>query len=159
MERGGEERGENAYLALIYFFTPRSFISPSSTRSNLPMLAVLVRVIDSVRSISPFRAPVPTPALASFARFCVCCRSFFAMRSSASHDPPSPNHSPRLLCRISKHALKNAHRRTHVPGLTGTSCSRCVSSLLFLPFRLHRRKHDCRSSSHISYRAAGTGYP
>ena len=36
--------------------TPRGFFSPSSMRSNLPMLAVLARVIASERSNSPFRS-------------------------------------------------------------------------------------------------------
>lgn len=65
---GGEETGGNDTLRV----TPRSFFLPSSTRWNLVMLAVLARVIASVL-LAPFScAPVPAPAPAAFARFCVC---------------------------------------------------------------------------------------
>ena len=60
--------------------TPRTFFSPSSFLSNLPMLAVLIRAAASVFSISCFfscRGLLP----AARAMFCVCCFKFFAMRS------------------------------------------------------------------------------
>ena len=52
---------------ITFRLIPRSFFSPSSRLSNLPMLAVLVRVMAKVFSISSFRC---WRGLAARAIFC-----------------------------------------------------------------------------------------
>ena len=73
---------------------PRGFFSPSRTRSNLPMLAVLSRVVATVRSISCLRwlreggfgvadevGAVGAEEELERARFWRCWRSFLAIRA------------------------------------------------------------------------------
>lgn len=61
--------------------SPRGFFSPSSWRSNFPILAVLIRVVARAWSISFLRS-VKGPEVC--ARFCNLCRSFFAIRALRS---------------------------------------------------------------------------
>lgn len=78
------KRGNKSRI-LTFRFTPRSFFSPSSFLSNFPILAVLVRVVASVLSISPFRTSRGPAARCARATFCSRCFSFlaiFALRSS-----------------------------------------------------------------------------
>lgn len=62
--------------------TPLSFFSPSSFLSNLPMLAVAVRVVASVRSMSCLRSSRSVLlAPCARARFPSFCLSFLATRA------------------------------------------------------------------------------
>lgn len=63
-------------------FIPRGFFSPSNCRSNLPILAVLARVVASVRSISCLRSLDDWPV--EWERFWSFCFSFFAVRALRS---------------------------------------------------------------------------
>jgi len=71
-----EDNPQNIKWNNTFRLTPRIFFSPSSRLSNLPMLAVLVRVMARVFSISSFRC---WRGLAARAIFCWCLFSFFAI--------------------------------------------------------------------------------
>ena len=117
----------NAYLALY----PTQFLL--AVEHVVEMLAVLIHVIASVRAISLFRARVPAPAPAAFARFCVCRRSFLVFHSFRFARASFGKSSSASMQSSGKHTLKNAHRGPHAPGLADASCSHRVSSLVF-PF-------------------------
>ena len=99
----------NAYLALY----PTQFLL--AVEHVVEMLAVLIHVITSVRAISLFRARVPAPASAAFARFCVCdARSSFSILS-ALHEPPLANHRRRLCSHQQTLSKTPTRDRTHRP--------------------------------------------
>lgn len=98
------------------------------------MLAVLNRVVASVRESSPFRcsrsgtgpaADVPCER----ARFAECCFSFLVTRALRS-----------------SRAFFEGSKSTSA--LAGTGVAHCVSASLFFPFQPHRFTHSCFSSSH-----------
>lgn len=119
------------------------------------MLAVLIRVVARVLSMSFFRdsrgcildegAPLPPFARAAF---CRCFFSFLAVRSFRAS---------RAILRGSWSTSINGEpgycspqkiRTTCVPALAGTSVIHCSSTCLFLPSLPHLLTHSCFSSSH-----------
>ena len=109
MERGGEVTSGNAYLALY----PTQFLL--AVEHVVEMLAVLIHVITSVRAISLFRARVPAPASAAFARFCVCDARSSLSILSALHEPPLANHRRRLCSHQQTLSKTPTRDRTHRP--------------------------------------------